>query len=527
MRRGFQRIPVPAQAQPPAQTARFRSPVRGWVSNVSLAAGLKDAAIVMDNWFPTATGVRLRGGSEEYVDLGSNPITFMFTYSASGVEKLFACETAKVWNITSTANADITGQTSGDYSWQQMETAGGNYGYLCNGADSPQLYDGSSWAAVTGASSIAITGVTTTGLSHPWVYRNRLYFVEKDTQQAWYLPLDSVGGSATVHTLRGVFQNGGSLLMGATWSTDAGDGADDYNVFVSDQGEVAVYTGDDPGADNWSLVGRYDLGGKPLGKNATMRAGGDLLIATMQGIVPLSQVLQKDPAALKLSAVTVQIEPDWINEADRRQTRNWHMVKWVEKNMGFVALPVVDGTTDPMAYVINLQTGAWARYTGWDTRSCATYRGGLYFGTSDGRVMIAESGGNDDGEVYVCSVAWHFDDLRRPAQFKTAVQARATFRAAKAFNPQLSMSVDYAQSFPAAPDSVANFTVDEWGSAIWGTAVWGAQTTQATVSTMWKSVTGAGFTHAPQVQVTCGTTPVPDAEMMSLDLLYRGGGVVV
>lgn len=528
MRRMGRRAAVPQAAQSRLDSYTFRSPVKGWVSNTNLSANLKDAALVLDNWFPTRTGIRLRGGSQEYFDGGDgDPIISLWTYLVSGNSELFASDGATIWDISSTPSAVVTGLSGGYISTQQMETGGGNYQYIVNGTDSPRLYDGSSFTTITGVSVPAITGVTTSTLSHVWAYKNRLYFVEGGTMVAWYLPVDSVGGAAQDHTLRGVFQKGGALLYGATWSTDAGDGIDDYCVFVSDKGEVAVYAGDDPSASNWALVGRYELGGIPLGKNGTMRAGGDLVIATADGFVPLSAVLQKDPTALSLAAVSYPIEPDWRSEANDRITLPWEVEKWPEKNMAIVTNPVVDDTTAAQCFVVNLETGAWARYTGWDARSLALHNSTIYFGTSDGRVMIAESEANDDGEIYVSQVAWHFADMGAAGQFKTAMQARATFRAAKPFIPKLSCSVDYAQNFPSAPSSVDEFSVDEWDSGLWDEAIWDGSASATTTTSRWVSITGAGFTHAPQVQVTCGTTPLPDAELMVYHMTYQRGALVV
>ena len=46
--------------------------------------------------------------------------------------------------------------------------------------------------------------------------------------------------------LSGAATKGGKLLFGATWSIDAGDGIDDKCVFVTDQGELLIFTGSDP-----------------------------------------------------------------------------------------------------------------------------------------------------------------------------------------------------------------------------------------------------------------------------------------
>ena len=96
---------------------------------------------------------------------------------------------------------------------------------------------------------------------------------------AWYLPLDAVGGVLLPIYLAGAATKGGKLLFGASWSIDAGDGIDDKCVFVTDLGEVLVFTGSNPGdAANWRQEGRYQIGA-PLGMNAHMLLGGDLIIA--------------------------------------------------------------------------------------------------------------------------------------------------------------------------------------------------------------------------------------------------------
>ena len=60
-----------------AQIKSFPAPTGGWIKNVNLAtpdARLPNGqrvsgAAVLENWFPTATGIRMRGGSEAYAQL--------------------------------------------------------------------------------------------------------------------------------------------------------------------------------------------------------------------------------------------------------------------------------------------------------------------------------------------------------------------------------------------------------------------------------------------------------------------------
>lgn len=536
MMRGFQRAAVPEVMRPKARPAPFVSPTRGWVTNENLAAARGASARLIENWFPEVDGIRLRAGAAKNATIGATAVEALFTYAGGGSEMLFAADATKIFDVSAldpdtAPAADVSGQTSGHYSVENFATAGGDFLYACNEADAPQLFDGTSWTQITGISSPAITGVTTSLLKSVWSYRDRLFFVERDSLRAWYLPVESIGGAASDIELAGVFGRGGSLLFGATWSLDAGDGVDDKCVFVTDKGEVAIYEGADPSDINdWRLVGRYDIS-EPLGKNGHMRAGGDVLIATLDGIVPLTEIIQKDPAALSLSAVTRPIEPDWTTEARAAlDAYPWEMLKWPLRNMGIVSLPHSTLST-PRCLVVNLQSGAWAKYVGWDVRSMAVFGRQAYFGDSAGNILAMESGGTDNGSSYLCRVSFAFSHLKAPGAHKTAQLARAIFIAASAFTPKLSVTTDYAITFPTPPSAAADGGADAvWDAGVWDVSKWddaGEGGLPMTVTTRWVSVDSAGFAMAPQIQVTVGNNRPPNAKLVTFDLMYETGGMVV
>lgn len=526
------RKPVQPVVRNKSQSYTFQPPVRGWIANEALANSKPGGARVLENWFPTLTSARLRGGSQKYATISTGPVHRMWTYKSGSTEKFFASDATKIFNITTVADpavipaADVTGQTSGYYSTAQLGTAGGDYLYAVNGTDSARLYDGTTWTAVTGASSPAITGVTTSSLSFVWTFASRLFFVERNSLSAWYLPVDSIGGAAAEFSLAGVFQEGGSLMMGGKWSLDSGDGLDDKCVFISDQGEVAVYQGTNPAsASDWQKVGVYKIT-PPMGPNAMMQAGGDLLIATEDGIVPISQAVNKDVAALSLAAVTTAIEPEWKREVTARRTMHWEIIKWPTNNMMVVSLPVVDAGIDPYCFVANLETGAWAKFTGWETRSIGHYDGYGYFGNNTGVIYKMEVGGTDNGTPYVCTYAGLPDHLKSIGVTKLVHSARAVFLSNVPFTPKISMSVNYNVTLPTAPASVSNYSTDEWDSGLWDVALWDSEGT-GTVSTKWVSIGKSGFAVAPQIQITCGVTPFPRTELVAFDALYERGGVMV
>lgn len=97
--------------------------------------------------------------------------------------------------------------------------------------------------SVTSRSTSTFTGIDSSLLSFVWTHKRRLWFVEENTLSAWYLPVVSITGTAVEFPLQGVFRLGGALLFGGSWSQDSGAGLDDLAVFVTTEGEIAVYQG--------------------------------------------------------------------------------------------------------------------------------------------------------------------------------------------------------------------------------------------------------------------------------------------
>ena len=521
----WMRQAVSPQAQTRTMNKIFSAPTGGWVTATNLSEPKKKTAVVLENWFPQRRSVRLRGGSFKKATISNSlAVQSVFAYQAGTANKLFAATSAAIYNITSPASpttipaTDIAGQTSGFYSTALFTTAGGTYLTIANGTDAVRQYDGTTWTTP------AITVATSSTLSHVWAYRNRLFFVQKNSLTAYYLPIDSITGAAAVVSLAGVFQRGGNLLTGCTWSLNAGSGLNDQCVFISTNGEVAIFQGTDPSSSStWSLVGRYDIG-TMLGKNAIIRAGGDVLLGTADGLIPLSKAIAIDRAAISLNSISSDIEPDWKVEAVAR-TDNWTIAKWPEKNMAIIALPSTPGK-DNICFVVNLETGAWAKYTGWDTNCICMFSQYAYFGTSAGTILQAETGGTDDGASYISKYIGQFEDWDNVGVVKIGHLCRSTFIASVPFTPLVSLLANYNTTAPAATSAAVTVSTQVWDSAIWDSATWDTSG-NTTIQTKWRSVYGQGFVLAPCVQVTNSSTLLPDAQLITNHFRHSVGAVVV
>src|SRR5262245_34843463 len=277
----------------------------------------------------------------------------------------------------------------------------------------PTASDGASW--ITGPAGTPVANGR--NLSYVWKYRNRLFFIGGGSMSAWYLPLNAVGGTLQEIPLSGAATRGGKLLFGATWSIDAGDGLDDKCCFVTDQGEVMIFTGSDPsvstGTNPWHQEGLYAIS-PPMGMNAHENVGGDLLIATVDGIVPISMAIQKTAGQLELAMLTRTIKRMWREEVLAKRSWSWQIKKWDEYGGIFVTTP---GGAAGNRYCLgaNNATGAWARAVGWDATCFMRLLGSMFFGTQSGIVMQADRGGTDDGAAYVATLVGGWETFRSPS----------------------------------------------------------------------------------------------------------------
>jgi hypothetical protein len=565
---GFRRQAVPAQVAQKLQTLTIPAPTRGLVLNENESYMQPGAALVLDNWLPTMKGCKIRGGHILWSTLPeTTPVISMFNFVGAN-QQMFAGNQTKLYNVTGSSPSLIaSGQTSGNYVASQLANQSGEHMLVCNeGGDYVLHYDGTTWTKFNGSQINADPAITPAptcinghNLTYVWKYRNRFFFIEGGTMNAWYLPTNAFQGRILQIPLAGATTKGGHLVCGFTWSLDAGDGIDDKCVFYTSEGEAIIFTGSDPStATNWRQEGRYAVS-KILGMNAHQAIGGDVLLATVDGMIPISSAISKDPSQLELASVTRAIKPMWRREVDRKRAQAWTMFKWDEFGAMFVAWP--GGTPgDYTTGVVNIATGAWARITGWDAMCFGRLGANMFFGTQAGTIMQTERSGKDNGAPYVATLVGGWEMFSSQASTIVWRQARAQFstRSGGQFYPQISACTDYVINVPIAPTATPDpGTLDVWDQGVWGptpgfTPPWSpsnplppqvaptvpekdlytqwdqpAAPPSTVINTQWVSIGYTGFSHAPVIQVTISQTVAPDIEFISMAATYDGAGVNV
>lgn len=502
-----------------SQTKTMPAPTTGWNARDPLATMPESDAIQLDNWFPTVGSVVNRLGSEDWVTGLPAQVNTLMTYGG-GTQKMFAASSTSIYDVTSqgaVGAAVVTGLTSSKFKYTNISTAGGRYMYCVNGADSPRLYDGTNWTAITGVSTPAITGITTSLLCDVVQWKRRLFFTELDSLSVWYLPVDSVGGAASEIDFGPLFKLGGEIVTVATWTIDGGYGMDDHLVIITDKGEVAVYRGTDPSsAADFALIGVYYIGA-PVGTRPCVKFGGDLLVITLDGVFPLSRALQSTRIDSKV-AITDKISGAVSDAVGQYQNiYGWQPFVFPKGDMLIINVPYSAGTR-VYQYVMNTMTGAWCRFTGWNANAFELLNDNLYFAANT-KVVKAWTGTDDSGAAITCTAKQAHSSFGSMAALKHWKAARPIFSANLKPTLSLGINVDFTDSTPSILQTISSLPAGIWDSAKWDRNAFDG----SRVYKEWRSINGIGYYASFYMQVTSDEL---DIAWQSTDFLFEAGGVL-
>ena len=496
------------------------SPTGGWYVGANLSEAPKGTAYILDNGFPQLDYVRMRGGSLAYATgMANAAVSTLIPYVSGAGSKFFAFCNGSIFDVTNSGAVGagaVTGLNSSAFlEYTQFTNTAATWLMAVNGVDAAQLFNGTTWVTTP-----AITGLSGGNLAFVWPHKNRIYGVQAASLSAWYLGLNSIGGAATQFDLSGIFGLGGYLLCGTSWAISSNSGLYAVCAFITSEGEVAIYDGLNPADASWALKGIYKIS-KPLGRRCILKTGGDIAIMTEDGIVPMSSVMTLDQIALQNVAVTKPIAPAWRQAViDRQGLSGWQIATWPLESMGIINLPKTN-VGDKTQFVANVRTGAWGRYLGWDANCFAVYNNKLYYGSSDGRVMQGETGGQDDGANYTWTVFPAYSNLDSPAINKHVKMARPRIQSAYPITPQVTIKVDFDTTKPLAPTaSFAAPTGALWDTALWDTALWPPALTDIS---NWVDAEGFGANISPVIQLTLSTSITPDVRLTAIEVLYENG----
>ncbi len=505
------------QAQGRTGFATIPAPVLGWNTRDSLDEMDPRYALQLDNWLPQIGKLSARKGYADHVsdiatDIGGSwaadevETLIGFVYGAN--EKLLACTDGGIADVSSSTASQV--KVRGTYTvdrWQWTVFADSSAPntpqvLAVNGTDAAWKYDGATHAAW------APTGPTAANLIWVNSWKNRVYAGEKNTRDFWYGALGAIPGTMTRFPLSGIRGAQGNILFMCAMTRDTGTGPDDYAIFVTTEGQAIVYAGSDPGnAVNWQLVGVYQIPRPLASRRSYAQLFGDVVIATELDYVFLSQALQESGALI--------VQPSTLTGAVQAEATKysanygWELFTFEPLNVLLGNVPR-ETNAQYVQHVINLQTRAASRITGWPFRTFGQYAGDLYGGTNNA-VYKLFSGASDDSSSSETRIqlraqtAWH--DFGNPGI--THIRAvRPLIRSAGDLTFAAELGTDFVDpQILAVATTGPTGAETHWGDEAGFTTKWGdeaGQTTywsggaSGTVSTAreWRLLSSHGSDHS-------------------------------
>jgi hypothetical protein len=480
------------QLSPNNITTSIPAPVGGLNARDSLVAMPDTDAIAMVNWWPQPYGVSVRKGYTKWASgLSAGVGTIQEWSGTDGTRKLFAWAGSNMYDVTTAGpvgTAVVTGLTSNLWSCVQFTNTAGNHLIAVNGLDDAIIYQSTGVARIVlgdGVASNTWKGIDPKNASQITVHQHRIWVVQKNSSDAWFLPPDALQGEFLKYDFGPLFSRGGYLALLSTWTIDDGSGSSDRLVALSSNGEAVVYQGTDPEEPTaWALVGVYYVGAPVAGKVGFCKAGGDLLLLTQPGVVSMAAQLTSSRVEQATDPLTSNKIQYLISNATTLygSLAGWDMKYFPRDNLLIVNVPQVLSSGN-IQYAANQLVQSWTQFEGMNATCWGTYDLSPMFGTSDGEVLKAWTGYSDyaesdgsGGTSILAKVQQAYTYFDKRATQKQVSMYRPTFVVSRPCGLNSAILYDFNTSTLTYPPTAPPGSIAVWDIAVWSSSVWGGGT---------------------------------------------------
>lgn len=518
------RRPQEVKVRPGAQKSGSTSipaPIGGLNARDSIANMDARDAVKLENWFPKTTSVDIRAGYTSW-NTFTGVCQSILIYNSGTATQVFPCvkngSTYSIFNGTSAgalsspvvggSGPTVAAVTNTRYDYVNFGTTGGQFLSVVNGADVPLQYDGTTWIQST------MTGGTPADLFTVGVYSSRLWYLEKNSLSAWYQVTSAITGALTELNLGMIFKLGGYLNSIITL-TDASNTLSDYIGFLSSEGEIVAYSGDPGGT--FTRVAQFRIG-RPVikGNRCWTKWGTDALVLCADGVYPLRKAIQANNRSEGL-AVSDKIRNLINGDLSVHGAKfGWTVLVHPTGSKLIVNVPSAEDVA-AYQYVMNTQTGAWCKFTGWTAFCFEVARDTLYYGGSG--VMVKADTGTEDGTAGITA------DARQSYNYlgtRGVAKHMKLIRPILAVNGEFQMAIktdaDYRESDVLTLHDESGGSGDPWGG-IWDVAWSGAVVPYA----KWHNAQGIGHSHAIRLKAVADGSAV---SWSATDMVYERGGIL-
>jgi hypothetical protein len=512
------------------------SPVGGFNAYDNLANMPATDAILLDNFVPQPYGCTIRKGYQQRsTGLGTAVNSLATVAYRSGGVSGFAWAGDKLFDVTAAGAVGAPLLSGLGSSWWQSLNFGNSSGIhmlAFDGVDNPILFNetGGIQRLVAGDGVVVNTvkNVNPATWIQGTVHQHRVWAVQVNTTLGWYLPTDSIYGTANFFDFGPLFKRGGYLVILATWTVDSGDGSNDKLVAVSSMGEAVVFSGTDvANAATWSLDGVYFVGAPVRGRRFYANVGGDLYLLTTIGLLSMATLVTSTQVnASSANTAYSQKVQFFLSEltSELGQLDGWEVRFVPSLNFLIINLPSLYAEGSGQL-VSNYITTSWCTFSGYNANTFMVTADALFFGSPNGTVYQAYVTNRDgvklDGTggkdiIARCQQAYSY--LGAPGAQKQIGLYRPNFMLARNVGFRSKISYDFTQEDPGSPTGAK----DKSALALWNNAVWGKDKWSGGpfAKLEWRSAEGVGVAAS----LTLAISSASDTIWVSTDFTYIKGG---
>jgi hypothetical protein len=176
--------------------------------------------------------------------------------------------------------------------------------------------------------------------------------------------------------------------------------------------------------------------------------------------------------------------------------------------MFLVNVPI--SSTQYEQYVRNSNTGAWCRFTGWNARTFCLFNDRLYFGDTNGNIVLADTssadtqyGYGDNGNPVLRKATQAYIRLTQPGQKTRVTGVQLVTNMYKPSKARVNIFQDYNARNLGAPPAADAYPMSYWDANTWDSFYWGdpdIDLTSTNARPVTYSVMGFGFAIALSFQ---------------------------
>jgi len=446
-------------------------------------------AIYTKNIDGTSLGCKVRPGYAEWAngyagDEVKTVIPYKGTLEDGTKDKLFACTSNGIYDITASTESPTLdhgwGITSSDAGWCSYEVftndAGARVLMVCDLANGYRIYTESTdlWTTPT------ITGPTGGAADLVFLasWKNRVWFIEKDTNSAWYTGIGVFQGAVTEFNFGNKLRYGGNLKSLHGWTLDSGVGPDDYLVVLGSAGDVLVYAGTNPtSSSTFGQIGAFYIGDIPKGRRCGLSVGGDLYLLSTYGVISARDLLSGQNPYTYEGSLSYKINP--LLRASLKNDPNsfgWELQVLPDLAKIIVTVPK-ETNQQHLQYVYDMNMQSWGIWNGVPMTTVVTWKNEVYSGAV---LKVHKITGTLDN-VLITSPApdpiyWSlltaYNEMQSPQMNKIVEFIRPRFVAEGEPSVDVKAFFDYDLSELVRASIVGSGT-DIWDTGTWDAAIWG------------------------------------------------------